>query len=214
MNAVIDVTGNLTNDVAFNWQDIASFFRNDLVSIHDEVVGVPISADLVLLYYRKDIFDSNNITRPETWEEVLSIAEKFNGTDLDGDGFDDDYGTCLSNTTGAVAMWIKSIMAPYFQSLGTRQGMMFNSKNLKPLLNTDAMAWVLELFRGFATFGPYPHSIMTMNSTLELFQSGKCLMTLGSKDVFHKFGKTGLGGDWLGVTELPGSWYVYDRSLD
>lgn len=211
-NALLDVTGNLTNNSAFNFQDIAKFVRSDLVSIQDQVVGVPISGDLILLYYRKDIFDANNVSRPETWEQVLSIAEQFNGTDLDGDGLQ-DFGTCLANITGSVAIWIKSIMAPYFQSLGTQQGMMYKSESLETLFNTDAMAWVFELFRGLANFGPYQDSTMTVESTMELFHSGKCLMMLGSKEVFHKYGKRGLDGDWLGVTELPGSWYVFDRSL-
>lgn len=35
---------------------------------------------------RRDFFDARGIPVPATWEEVVEIAERYNGTDLDGSG--------------------------------------------------------------------------------------------------------------------------------
>ena len=45
------------------------------------------------MYYRKDIFLAYNVSVPNTWDEYLEVAQKLNGTDLDGDGVG-DYALC------------------------------------------------------------------------------------------------------------------------
>ena len=68
-----------------------------------------------MVYYRSDLID----TPPTTWDEYLTIAEQFNGQDLNEDG-EPDYGSCIAKKKGQQSYWwIISIAAGLLQSKGT-----------------------------------------------------------------------------------------------
>ena len=41
------------------------------------ILGVPINGNIQLYYYRKDLFEENGITPPQTFDEMEAIAEQF-----------------------------------------------------------------------------------------------------------------------------------------
>ena len=53
--------------------------------------GVPLDTCCTILYYRKDLFEAENLVVPTTWEELRSAAKKLT-KDLDGDGVIDQWG--------------------------------------------------------------------------------------------------------------------------
>ncbi len=48
---------------------------------------------------RQDLFARYNLSVPRTWDEFLLIAKRMNGTDTDGDGTPDLFGTCVDVAT-------------------------------------------------------------------------------------------------------------------
>ncbi|EFJ49483.1 hypothetical protein VOLCADRAFT_117158, partial [Volvox carteri f. nagariensis] len=95
VSALLDMSQLVGQDRNLNWNGYGTFFRR-FASVYDgKVVGLPVSAAIMLLYYRRDFFALNNITVPATWEEVVDIAERWNDTDLDGTGAG-AWGFCMS----------------------------------------------------------------------------------------------------------------------
>jgi ABC-type glycerol-3-phosphate transport system substrate-binding protein len=57
----------------------------DDVLMDSKVYGVPLSVDSLSLYYNKDIFNFEGVTNPpQTWEEFLSLSDRFTKTDMSG----------------------------------------------------------------------------------------------------------------------------------
>ncbi len=62
-----------------NFVDVAG---QDLIGSKGEVYGVPLSVDSLVLYYNKDIFNANEITRPpKTWIEFNQDVQKLTKLD-------------------------------------------------------------------------------------------------------------------------------------
>jgi multiple sugar transport system substrate-binding protein len=58
-------------------------------------VGIPLDGDMLLLYYRRDLFERFRLALPETWDDMLALATHMNGTDVDGDGDPELLGACF-----------------------------------------------------------------------------------------------------------------------
>ena len=93
-----------------------------------------------MIYYRSDLLDAAGISPPTTWEEYTYIASRFHGQDMNGDGTP-DYGSCISKKRNAQAYWmIHSIVGGFIQTKGTGQGVFFDTKTMKPLVNNEAFS--------------------------------------------------------------------------
>lgn len=58
---------------------------SDDVLVDSKIYGVPLSVDSLALYYNKDIFNFEGVTNPpQTWEEFLSLSDRFTKTDASG----------------------------------------------------------------------------------------------------------------------------------
>ncbi len=50
-----------------------------------EIYGLPINGNIMLFFYRKDLFDAQGLAAPKTWDDVLAAAQKLNAPpDLSG----------------------------------------------------------------------------------------------------------------------------------
>ena len=68
----------------------------------------------------------------------------FCSSDMNGDGTP-DYGSCISKKRNAQAYWmIHSIVGGFIQTKGTGQGVFFDTKTMKPLVN-NAANYLLEI---------------------------------------------------------------------
>lgn len=74
----------------------------DWVTKEDVVYAVPDWALYQGVWYRKDLFEENNIEIPKTWEELSAAAAKLT-QDTDGDGKTDIYGMCIPMDRNMVA---------------------------------------------------------------------------------------------------------------
>jgi len=208
-----DLTPRIQADKALQWDDVAPFFR-DFNSYQGKVYSIPLDGDMHTVYYRTDLFQPANIAPPQTWDDYLSIAKTFQGQDLNGDGTP-DYGSCIAKAPNQQSYWwITSVAAPYIQSLGTAQGVFFDTKDMTPLVNNDAFKKALEVYKETTQYGPPDELNLGVGDTRGLFISGRCALTMDWGDI----GTLAIDPqnskviDKVGAVETPGSKEVLDRN--
>ncbi len=54
--------------------------RTGASSFSGTLVGLPIAGYQMLMFYRLDIFKAHALEVPQTWDDVISIAQQMNGT--------------------------------------------------------------------------------------------------------------------------------------
>jgi len=203
-------------DTALQWNDIAPFFRDFSATYQGHTYTIPLDGDFQMVYYRKDILDKNGDKPPETWDDYLALAKKYNGQDLSGAG-KKDYGSCISKKRSAQAYWaIWSVAGAFLQSQGTSQGAFFNTDNMQPLVNNDAFSAVLDVYKATTQYGPPDELNLDVGDTRTLFITGRCLLSIdwgdiGPLSVDPSQAKPVVMNN-VGSIILPGSKNVLDRS--
>lgn len=204
-----DLTPRINADEAIEWDDIAPFFRDFSATYGGKIYTIPLDGDFHIGYYRTDLMDSP----PQTWDEYLARAAEFHGQDLNGDG-DPDYGSCISKKRGAQAYWfIYTIAASLIQSQGTSQGVFFDTETFEPLVNNEAFAKALDIYKETTQYGPPDELNLDVGDTRSLFTSGRCALSLDWGDIgtLAIDPDTSVVQDKTGAMILPGSTEVLDR---
>src|SRR2546423_10343636 len=211
-----DLTDRVHNDSALQWNDIAPFFRDFSATFKGKVYTVPLDGDFQMVYYRTDLLQKNGVKPPETWQDYTSIAQRYQGKDLNGDG-KADYGSCLAMKRSAQSYWAWiSIAAAYLQSQGTKQGAFFNTDNMQPLTNNPAAAAALGVYKTLSKIGPPDQLNNDVGDSRGLFVTGRCALSLDWGDIGTlAIDKTqSKVQDKVGAVILPGSKRVLDRSTN
>lgn len=123
------------------WEDILpkvkamGEYRQDKVTNIDFLLY---DGDFFVPIVRLDLLEKHNIPLPNTWDEVVAIAKRFNGTDLNDDGDPNDFGFCHFPRSGAGSWdqwWPESVYstwASFEQTEGTQQGYLFDENTMEP----------------------------------------------------------------------------------
>ena len=156
--------------------------------------------------------DKDGLKAPTTWDDYLTIAQKYQGQDLNGDG-EPDYGSCIAKKKGAQSYWwIISVAAGLLQSQGTNQGAFFDTTNMNPLFGqNEAMTKALETYAKTAKSGPPDELNMDVGGTRGLFTTGRCALTMDWGDIGTLTPGT-YAQDKTGATITPGWKEVLDRA--
>jgi len=209
-----NLTDRVAKDKALEWDDVAPFFRNFSATYSGSIYTIPLDGDFHMVYYRKDLLDAAGMKAPATWEDYLAIAKAFHSQDLNGDG-DPDYGSCISKKRGAQAYWfIFSIASAYIQSMGTAQGAFFDTETMKPLVDNEAFAAALDVYKQTTQYGPPDELNLDVGDTRSLFTSGRCALSMDWGDIgtLAIDPTTSVVQDKVGSVILPGSTKVLDRA--
>ena len=142
----------------------------------------------------------------------MTIAKKYQGQDLNGDG-QPDYGSCIAKKKGAQSYWwIISVAAGLLQSQGTNQGAFFDTKDMTPLFGpNEAMTMALDLYKATTTVGPPDELNMDVGGSRGLFTTGRCALTMDWGDIGTLTPGT-YAQDKTGATITPGWKEVLDRA--
>ena len=209
-----DLTDKVTNDPVIKWDDIGPFFRDFSATYQGKVYAIPLDGDFHMVYYRSDLLAKDGLKPPATWDDYLSIAQKYDGQDLNGDGTP-DYGSCISKKRNAQAYWfITSIAGGYIQTQGTGQGAFFSTDDMKPLIQNDAFAAALDVYKKTTDFGPEDELNEDVGATRGNFVTGRCALSMDWGDI----GTLAIDPaqskvqDKVGAVILPGSKNVLDRA--
>ena len=209
---LLDLTDRVNNDPQLNWQDIGPFFRDFNASYNGKVYTIPLDGDFHMVYYRSDLLTKDNVKPPATWDDYLTIAQKYNGQDLNGDG-QPDYGSCIAKKKGAQSYWwIISVAGGLLQAKGTNEGAFFNTTDMSPLFGpNEAMTKALETYAKTVQFGPPDELNMDVGGSRGLFTTGRCALTMDWGDVGTLAPGT-FAEDKTGATITPGWKQVLDRA--
>jgi len=209
-----DLSTRVKADASLKWDDIGAFFRDFSATYQGKVYTIPLDGDFHMVYYRTDILAKDGLKPPETWDDYLAIAQKEQGQDLNGDG-QGDYGSCISKKRNAQAYWfITSIAGGFIQTDGTNQGAFFNTADMKPLVQNEAFASALDIYKKTGQFGPPNEINLDVGDTRGLFTSGRCALSMDWGDIgtLAIDPTTSKVKDKVGAVILPGSKMVLDRS--
>jgi multiple sugar transport system substrate-binding protein len=209
---LLDLTDRVNNDPQLEWQDIGPFFRDFNASYNGKVYTIPLDGDFHMVYYRKDLLEKDNLKPPATWDDYLTIAQKYNGQDLNGDG-QPDYGSCIAKKKGAQSYWwIISIAGGLLQAKGTNEGAFFDTADMKPLFGqNEAMTKALETYAKTAEFGPPDELNQDVGASRGAFTTGRCALTMVWGDIGTLTPGT-YAQDKTGATITPGWKQVLDRA--
>jgi multiple sugar transport system substrate-binding protein len=209
-----DLGSRVQGDQALQWNDIAPFFRDFSASFKGHTYTIPLDGDFQMVYYRSDLLKRDGLQPPATWDDYLSIAQRYHGKDLNGDG-KPDYGSCIAKKRSAQSYWMFwSIAGSFLQTQGTSQGSFFNVDTMQPLVNNPAFAAALDVYKTTTRFGPPGELNLDVGDTRGLFTSGRCALSLDWGDIgtLAIDPKTSTVQDKVGAVILPGSRRVLDRS--
>jgi len=207
-----DLTERVAADPAIQWGDIAPFFRDFSATYGGRIYTIPLDGDFHMVYYRTDLLEQEGMNPPETWEEYVEIARFFHSKDLNGDG-DPDYGSCISKKRNAQAYWfIYSIGSAFIQSQGTSQGVFFNTETMEPLVNNEAFAAALDVYKETTKYGPPDELNLDVGDTRSLFVAGRCALSMDWGDIgtLAIDPTTSVVQNKVGAVILPGSAQVLD----
>jgi multiple sugar transport system substrate-binding protein len=210
-----DLTERVANDPDIAWDDIAPFFRNYIATYNGSTYVIPLDGDFHMIYYRTDLFADAGIEPPKTWEDYLAAAAQFNGQDLNGDG-DADYGSCIPKMRqGQSFWWVIDFASARLQSQGTGQGLFFDLETFDPLFGPNpAFLKALELFNETTQYGPADELTLDLNSTRDLFLTGRCALTMDWGDIgsLSIDPERSTVQDLVGTVVVPGATEVLDRA--
>lgn len=209
-----DLTDRIKADTALQWEDVGAFFRDFSATYAGRTYTIPLDGDFHMVYYRSDLLEKEGLAPPETWDDYLSIAETFQGKDLNGDG-KADYGSCISKKRNAQAYWaVTSIVAAFVQSKGTSQGAFFDTTTMEPLVNNEAFEAALDVYVESTKFGPPDELNLDVGDTRGLFTTGRCALSIDWGDIgtLAIDPATSNVQDLVGAVILPGSRRVLDRA--
>jgi multiple sugar transport system substrate-binding protein len=209
-----DLTDRAQKDASLQWSDIAPFFKDFSATYKGRVYTIPLDGDFQMVYYRKDLLAKDGLKPPETWQDYISIARRYQGKDLNGDG-KADFGSCVAMKRSAQSYWMfTSIASAYIQSQGTSQGAFFNTTSMQPLYNNEAAAAALDVYKQISRLGPPDQLNNDVGDSRGFFVGGRCALSIDWGDIgtlaIDK--SQSLVQDKVGAVILPGSTRVLDRA--
>ena len=211
-----DLTDRVQKDTDLQWNDIAPFFRDFSATFKGKVYTIPLDGDFQMVYYRKDILSKDGVKPPETWQDYIDVARRYQGKDLNGDG-KADYGSCWAMKRSAQSYWMYlSVAAAFLQSQGTKQGTFFNTDNMQPLMNNPGAAAALDIYKQLSKLGPPDQLNNDVGDSRGLFVTGRCALSLDWGDIGTLAIDTTQSkvADKVGAIILPGSKQVLDRATN
>jgi multiple sugar transport system substrate-binding protein len=209
-----DVTDRVKADQTLKWDDIAPFFRDFSAIYKGRTYTIPLDGDFQMVYYRSDLLKKDGLKPPATWDDYLAIAKRYNGKDLNGDG-KADYGSCIAKKRAAQSYWMSwSVAGSYLQAEGTSQGAFFDAGTMKPLVNNQAFAAALDVYKQTTQYAPKDELNLDVGDTRGLFTSGRCALSADWGDIgtLAIDPKTSTVQDKVGAVIMPGSKKVLDRA--
>eukprot|EP00198_Chlamydomonas_reinhardtii_P003654 XP_001692990.1 predicted protein [Chlamydomonas reinhardtii] len=213
---LLDVNGLVGDDGQLRWYEINKALREQMAVYGNKVVGIPVTTSPVFLFYHKPVFARDNLTVPVTWEQVLALAERYNGTDLNGNGVP-GYGMCMTPpdcfVDGTILQWI---LGSFVQTQGYSQGLILDPETLADLANSSAMAEALTIMKRLRRVGPLSGNCAVFED--EAYLEGRCLLSITTPTTFkaayspEKPARFAAMRGRMGMAPFPGSTRVLDRA--
>mmetsp|Transcript_5419 Transcript_5419/g.7092 ORF Transcript_5419/g.7092 Transcript_5419/m.7092 type:complete len:986 (+) Transcript_5419:173-3130(+) len=97
--------------------------------------------DFFVPVVRIDLLERDGLPLPHTWDDLIDIAKRYDGADLNDNGVADGHGFCIYPRTGSGFndAWIPELMystwATTDQTLGIQEGFFFDTETFEPRIS-------------------------------------------------------------------------------
>jgi multiple sugar transport system substrate-binding protein len=185
-------------------QGISPAYRDNQMTHRGRVYGIPDDGDVVLLYYRTDIFadparraefrklHGRELAPPTTWEEFAQVGV-FLGESLRRDGA---YGATIAGDPGLA----QYLFQERFRDAG---GRFFDPRTMRATINGAAGVKAFTAMRSDLRFMPPGVEKFTFAENLAVFLSGQAAMTVSWPPVGRW--AAGYGGGHKALAFVPRS---------
>lgn len=167
-----------------------------------KLYAYPFDGDIWVLYYRKDLFDQEGITPPDTWEEFIKVAEHFtrDWTYTPGDG-KKFFGTGLmyDKVYAYIGTHFTTLLAAYKGSLDPMT--LFFDENLKPAFNDEAGIKALSVMKELKKYAPPGVMSWQYAQSKDAFYQEKTAMLVSWQSV-------GMGANNPAESNIVDKWWV------
>lgn len=156
----------------------------------------------------------------ETWQDVLDIAEFFNGKNWDDNDPDPDSGVVMHFRVNEQGMFhFMSLSAPFVVMGGNKvdrgtNNYWFDPDTMEPLINQPGHVRALEVLYELSQYGPSAQAAWDLGTAWDWFLRGKSIFVFSWGDVgslVQDTSRSKIKGK-LGASILPGTYEVYDMN--
>jgi multiple sugar transport system substrate-binding protein len=208
----LDISDKVPTYPGLEWNDVVPVMQANS-SFGGKIYALPMDSDVLSVYYRADILEKDGVAPPKTWDEYLTIAKKYQGQDLNGDGVA-DYGSCIEKAKGGVGTWqFNGVFSGFVQTMGTSQGTFFGP-DMAPLVNNEAMGAALDFWKASSEFGPPAEINLDQGTGRGLMTSGRCALNIdwGDMGTLPLDPATSKVKNLVKAVVMPGSSSVLDQA--
>jgi multiple sugar transport system substrate-binding protein len=198
--------GNAPED-PFDFPDVLPVYRDKACLYGDQRIAFPLGGSALVLVYRRDVFESEKLMPPKTWEGLDNLAESLHGRDLDGDGTP-DAGIAIVTAEDDEQVGVNTFLARS-AALGQHPdhfSFIFDDDTMAPEIASPPFVETLGQLRTLEKFSPKG---LDAGAARQAFREGKAAMLIDRAEKY---------GSWndrkkplpTGVAALPGSERVFD----
>ena len=173
---LVELTERVQTDETLAWNDIAPFYGDISSRYGRQVYGIPLDADVYLVYYRPDVLEEIGMGPPKTWDSYLEIAGAANELDINQDGTP-DFGSCMAKGEQLTSFFY-AVAGPYLQFEGTEQGAFLTLNELEPRVDNPGFRRALELYKETLLYSPPEELSNGFAETRRLMLDGRCTLTV------------------------------------
>ncbi|MCB0209203.1 MAG: extracellular solute-binding protein [Anaerolineae bacterium] len=173
---LVDLTERVQTDETLAWNDIAPFYGDISSRYGGQVYGIPLDADVYLVYYRPDVLEEIGMGPPKTWDSYLEVAGAANELDINQDGTP-DFGSCMAKGE-QMSTFFYAMAGPYLQFEGTEQGAFLTLDDLEPRVDNPGFRRALELYKETLLYSPPEELSNGLAETRRLVLDGRCTLTI------------------------------------
>ncbi|MDE0388998.1 MAG: sugar ABC transporter substrate-binding protein, partial [Rhodospirillales bacterium] len=145
--------------------DIGDVYRENQMRIGDTIYGFPDDGDVLILYYRKDIFEEMGLSVPTTWDEFYEVSKAI--TDAKA-----------PEVYGAGFMRVRGLLHYFYQERARNEGCkFFDAESMKATVNGPGCVKALAgMVKDNTTMPPGVEQWGAIES-LAAFNAGQIAMT-------------------------------------
>ena len=202
-----DMSEYIRTNYLEEWLDIFTGYREIIATYLGKVLMVPLDGDLLHLFYNKEVLEYYNFQPPRTWQEYNDIAEELHNKKFPPTN-KTLIGSCIGRVPQCVGpYWAIQVLSTMTQSQGSSTGMLFDTKDMKPLTN-DALVETLKIFEKQHKYG-HPNELEGCFNEINMqsMAEEECVLSMNWGNSFL----ADLIPGNLGIAKAPGSQKVLDR---
>ncbi|MFB6111812.1 MAG: ABC transporter substrate-binding protein [Halobacteriaceae archaeon] len=174
-----------------NFSDLMDPFRTMYTQWDGSTYALPIDGDVLMLVYRKDLFEQHNKEVPQTWQEFNEVARYFTEeTD------DIPYGAATFGKRGFSYGW-------FLTRFGGAGGIYFDA-DMNPQINTEAGRMALESWKETLEYADPNSPSYGYAELRDAFLNERAAMVVQWTDVPKKAAASDTVADAWGGAAVPG----------